>query len=124
MNRKRKYDPVYYKKWRKKNKNKLSLKRKARYIQNKEKEKYDNESRRLFREYGLTREAFDKLKKGQKNKCAIKGCSKQDLVVDHEHKTGKVRGLLCRNHNSGIGLVGDTYKSLILAADYLRKSEG
>lgn len=41
------------------------------------------------------------------------------LVVDHNHKTGELRGLLCRNCNSGIGLLQEKPEVLKLAIQYL-----
>ena len=54
--------------------------------------------------YGITLKEYKALLKAQRYKCAIcskkqKDC-KQHLDVDHSHKTGKVRGLLCRYCNS------------------------
>ncbi|MEV7073553.1 endonuclease VII domain-containing protein [Streptomyces sp. NPDC093990] len=50
--------------------------------------------------------------------CAI--CSTVPAVhVDHCHKTGRVRGVLCFNCNSGLGLLGDDPEALNRAADYL-----
>jgi hypothetical protein len=59
----------------------------------------------------------------QDGKCAIcKLISKQKLCVDHDHSTGKVRGLLCKKCNWGIGLFGDKPNFLRTAADYLESS--
>lgn len=46
------------------------------------------------------------------------------LCVDHCHVTGKVRGVLCRKCNKGIGALGDTAEAVQRAADYLRAAEG
>lgn len=43
------------------------------------------------------------------------------LCVDHNHNTGKVRGLLCQNCNTGIGLLRDSKKVLESAIKYLNK---
>jgi hypothetical protein len=46
----------------------------------------------------------DKLKEKQNDVCAI--CSRETrLVIDHDHKTGKVRGLLCIRCNTSLGFV-------------------
>lgn len=45
---------------------------------------------------------------------------KGTLSVDHDHKTGKVRGLLCDNCNRAIGLLKDNSDLLIKAAEYIR----
>lgn len=54
---------------------------------------------------------FDKL-------CAICGAIEQ-LVGDHDHKTGTPRGILCRNCNLAIGNMSDNPERLRRAADYL-----
>ena len=41
------------------------------------------------------------------------------LAVDHCHKTGKIRGLLCNRHNQGIGYMNDSPELLMKAAKYI-----
>jgi hypothetical protein len=54
--------------------------------------------RHLKRKYNMTPEEFEALSVAQGGKCAI--CSREGkLVVDHDHESGKVRGLLCKNCN-------------------------
>jgi hypothetical protein len=68
---------------------------------------------------------FDKLVRLQGNRCAlylIGGCN-GPLVQDHSYRTRKIRGVLCRKHNSGIGLLGDEVDGILIALDYLRKYE-
>jgi hypothetical protein len=58
------------------------------------------------------------MKKSQENKCWI--CeSKTSLVVDHDHSTGKVRGLLCSLCNTSLGGFKDNIESLKKAIEYL-----
>ena len=58
------------------------------------------------RKYGLDEGGYAKMVIKQKEKCAI--CKrKRPLCVDHDHKTGKVRGLLCRDCNLGLGMFND-----------------
>lgn len=54
------------------------------------------------RKYGLTEADFDVLLASQGGLCAME-CGKPAIHVDHCHETGKVRGLLCRGCNVGLG---------------------
>jgi len=83
---------------------------------------------KLLKQYGMTKEQYEVMLKSQGGKCAIcrrtereKGTSKWllHLSVDHCHKTGKVRGLLCRQCNSAIGRLQDDPSIVRRAADYL-----
>lgn len=76
----------------------------------------------LKSKYGISLEYYDSIKKFQKNRCAI--CKQPEsvigkLVVDHNHKTGQVRGLLCSRCNLGIGFFKESVKRLIRAVIYL-----
>ena len=42
------------------------------------------------------------------------------LAVDHDHKTGRIRGLLCSRCNNGIGLLGEDIKIFKKAIEYLK----
>jgi len=48
---------------------------------------------------------------------------KINMVIDHNHKTGTVRGLLCHNCNLLLGKVRNDFKMLKKAANYLEISE-
>lgn len=54
--------------------------------------------------------------------CCLK--ETRELVVDHCHDTGRFRGWLCRNCNSGIGKLGDNSDGVLRAYLYLLKAEG
>lgn len=73
------------------------------------------------REYGLDIEAIEGLVNEQGGKCGI--CQKvpDKLEVDHDHETGKVRGLLCHQCNSSLGWLGDSMPKLLKAVNYLLK---
>jgi hypothetical protein len=84
--------------------------------------------RLIARKYGLTKEQYEALALKQCNLCAICGEPEKKtnefgeplpLAVDHDHTTGKVRGLLCGPCNKGIGLLGDTEDRLHRAWLYL-----
>ncbi len=83
----------------------------------------NNRSQRYFqkikRTYGLTYDDYQKLYDSQGGACAI--CKqKLKLFVDHDHKTNKVRGLLCNNHNVAIGHFQDNTDYLLEAINYLK----
>jgi hypothetical protein len=77
---------------------------------------------RLRRTYNCTYEEYLKLIKDTQNKCSI--CQvklrKQTKVLDHCHKKNKVRGIICRDCNFGLGNFKDNIKTLIKAIKYLR----
>ncbi|CAM5239251.1 Recombination endonuclease VII OS=Streptomyces tendae OX=1932 GN=GUR47_33690 PE=4 SV=1 [Streptomyces tendae] len=75
-------------------------------------------ARHLMRHYGLTETERDAIVASQMGLCVI--CLKAPAVhVDHCHKTGRVRGVLCFNCNSGLGLLRDDPDAMYRAADYL-----
>jgi hypothetical protein len=84
----------------------------------------------LQKRYGITEEIYRKMYEDQKGCCAIctkhtsavfsKGAEGFELCVDHCHETGKVRGLLCENCNTGIGKLNDDVKLLESAIKYLK----
>ncbi len=74
---------------------------------------------------GTYRELFEK----QNGCCAICGCPEtakaygitRRLGIDHCHKTGRLRGLLCTRCNSGLGFFRDSYKIMEGAIKYIKK---
>lgn len=77
----------------------------------------------LIKKYGITLEDYDRLFQWQQGLCAI-CCQpfKGSAHVDHDHATGKVRGLLCFRCNSTIGKMLDSETLLKRAIDYIRSS--
>jgi hypothetical protein len=81
----------------------------------------------MIRQYGITLDEYQKMHEAQNGLCAI--CHRPEtrtirgevrpLCVDHEHETGRVRGLLCSNCNVAIGFL-DSEASLNSAIHYLR----
>jgi len=73
-------------------------------------------------------EEDDALLKAQNNSCAICGIHTSEiergLVVDHNHETHKIRGLLCTRCNVGLGYYGDDTTKLSMAIEYLIKTDG
>lgn len=78
------------------------------------------------RKYGITLNDYKAMLNKQGGKCAICGneCpSNRKLAVDHSHKTGIVRGLLCIHCNQAIGHFKDDTSLLNKAIDYLLKRD-
>ena len=78
---------------------------------------------RLHAVYGLSDKKVAQILKVQNGVCAI--CQKTDnrkLVVDHDHRTGKVRGLLCSSCNTGLGCFKDDQEYLTSAIRYLSRN--
>ena len=74
------------------------------------------------KKYGLTMAQYDEMLEAQNGVCAVCGAACRTgsrLAIDHDHETGKVRGLLCRPCNSSLGLMQDDAARLRAAADYL-----
>ena len=69
--------------------------------------------RNLKTYYGITVETFDKMVEEQHGCCAACEKPTEQLVVDHDHATGKVRGLLCNNCNLALGHVQDSIERLM-----------
>jgi hypothetical protein len=84
----------------------------------------DAHRRRLNVKYRLTPEAYAALLAEQAGCCAICGRRAEEstgkvLSIDHDHETGRVRGLLCSHCNRGLGHFLDSEPLLRVAADYL-----
>lgn len=113
----------YMRNWYLKNKKEILRKQKERNLKNPEKRYLTNRKSDL-RKYGLTLEQYDEMEKVQKMVCAICGKKQKDkkLAVDHCHKKGHVRGLLCSFCNQGLGKFRDDTKLLSKAIKYLNKN--
>lgn len=82
--------------------------------------------------YGISDDDFHALRMEQNGRCAICDCDlglseatvsrRQTVAVDHCHKTGAVRGLLCNCCNAGLGSLGDSIDRLQRAIQYLEKA--
>ena len=73
----------------------------------------------LRQRYGLTVEQYRALHSMQQDRCAICGIVSKKLHVDHCHKTGQVRGLLCFDCNLALGRVGDSLEGIRRFVQYL-----
>lgn len=121
----------YRKEYREKNKDSISEKAHKRYLQDKDNKpkppKDTSFKRHLKRFYGMEPETYFDMLNKQNGVCAI--CGKEDdgsgkrLHVDHNHVTGKIRGLLCRSCNAGLGHFKDNQHLLDGAIKYLKNNE-
>ena len=87
--------------------------------------------RHLRTKYGISAEEFYKLLRSQEGQCSIcridmDATTRQNVPkkvqVDHDHKTGQVRGLLCFSCNTGLGKFRDSEELLHAAIAYLKRS--
>ena len=80
----------------------------------------------LRKRYGLDQKGFEVLSKSQSDRCALCkrefGLDKDNKPhVDHDHKSGKVRSLLCHACNCGLGQFRDNSELLREAAEYIER---
>lgn len=114
------------KKYREKNREKIRTKNKEWYSKNREWCQDYCRNRRFVRAYGITFKNVNEMAEKQNNLCAICGQQmkgKKSRHVDHDHKTGKVRELLCSKCNLGLGHFNDDTSTLQSAIHYLNKWE-
>ena len=119
----------YSKKWKEENRD---------YVRENAKENYHKDvvtkrKKELARKKGLRLEEYDQMVKACDGKCHI--CGKEEkrkgragfvssnLSIDHCHNTGKIRGLLCHDCNTGIGKLKDDTELMMKAIEYLRKNQ-
>jgi hypothetical protein len=95
--------------WREKNKEEIAINHKKNWY---------------FKKYGITLEERNNRIQSQNNKCMICGEEfkySKNIHVDHDHKTGKLRDMLCDYCNGGLGLFRDNVETLQKAINYLIK---
>ena len=86
-----------------------------------ERKTYWNEVQR-FKRYNITKETYFKVLNEQEDSCYA--CdSKERLCIDHDHKTGKFRGILCHSCNASLGLLKDNETTLLNLIKYLNKEK-
>jgi hypothetical protein len=120
--KRKKIKDIANRKWRNENKEKVANYQRKYRKQNPQ--KYIN--LRLKWTYGISIEEYNEMFLKQNGLCAI--CKRTDieqkrLAVDHCHKTGKIRELLCSKCNKGLGHFDDNLIYLKEAVEYLKKYE-
>jgi hypothetical protein len=125
--------------WWKSNNNEMKTQKKNWYEINKEEQKEKCRNRyhagdkqkhahvvwrnKLIREFGITEHDYNLRLNDQNEACKI--CGKKDdqrLAVDHCHRTGVIRGLLCRRCNMTIGLLEDNPCLIRSVANYIEEN--
>lgn len=127
----------YHKEYRLKNKDKIKERGKDWYINNREaiikrtalRNKNNRESLKVikaYHRYKITPKEYFKFMDKQNSKCVLCGCDlypwDTNTNIDHDHKTNKVRGLLCSDCNKGIGLLKEDIDILERAIKYLKEN--
>lgn len=127
---------LYSRAWQKRNPDKVREGERTHYAKNRLQIRKERKEKRLrnieaarkkerhqnLKKYGITQICFEEMQNSQSSKCLL--CQKvSKLYVDHSHKSGKVRGLLCNRCNLALGLFRDDFSTLLRAADYVRKEE-
>lgn len=129
----------YEREWRKKNGAKVREKARKFYHSNRENQvrrvknyqernkstvlEYSRKTEYRGRKYGLARGEFEEMFAEQEGRCKLCGSptDSADMHIDHDHRTGLVRGLLCRSCNAGLGMFHDNPEELRKAIAYIEK---
>lgn len=105
---------------------KIELAERRKIYNQTEKEKFNRHRRSLKNKYGITLKQYDEMFEQQNEVCAICGginINGRRLGVDHNHKTGEIRALLCNSCNH---IIGDAKENIIIlqsAINYLKRHE-
>lgn len=114
---------IYYER----NKEEWNRKARENYYNNKDAYMARAWKNHLLRDYGLTEDQYQKLWDSQRGLCKICNTelseAKRRAHVDHDHITGRVRGILCANCNRGLGAFKDSINLLTIAIEYLKLGE-
>lgn len=120
---------AYKRQWYAKNPENVRISSRADYQRAKRKNPLLNRERELRRHYGMTLAEYDAICESQGGLCAA--CHQPPsggrwipsrLVVDHCHRSGQVRQLLCYPCNAALGMVGDNLDRLRMLLDYLERN--
>lgn len=103
-------------------KNKLSLNERRRNEQTRQKASQRQFIKQL-QKYDLAQEDYDTLVAMGCNICGSETSGQKRLHFDHDHTTGKFRGLLCGNCNTALGLMKDDLQRLQSAIQYLQENK-
>ncbi len=106
----------YFRAWQNKHKDKVQSWNKAWESPAK------SRARQMRHRYGLSLQEANALCDKGCQICGKKSTGKRSLHIDHDHRSGKVRGVLCAGCNTAIGKLGDSVEGLKAAIRYLEGS--
>ena len=109
----------YMRKRYERDKDKINAKSKEWQLKNPERIRQTKQRYKLKSKYGITEEEYRELIQKQKGLCANDNCSNFLTDIDHCHKTGLIRGLLCKSCNLTLGLIKDDVSLLQGLINYL-----
>lgn len=114
------------KKYREKNSEYIKESHKQYYLDNKRRCREINRNNACKRKYGISYQQKQEMILAQNHKCLCCGEALEKLPsncihVDHDHITGKIRGILCRRCNAALGFVGENVKIAFKLYEYVRK---
>ena len=121
---------IYYKWWRTRNKEDYNKKRLEWANKNRKKRTIQARNSYLKKKYNISNEEYYSLYNKQNGKCAIcfqcieiilnkRGNNSNSCHLDHDHKTGKIRGMLCHSCNNALGHFKDNTKIMLQAVKYI-----
>lgn len=113
----------YNKKWWDANREDQNRKQRERYHKNKHRYKLKTIWDVRLERYGVDQDMFRKMLLEQQSCCPLCSTVLDDTAsVDHCHTTGKVRGLLCKQCNMGLGMFYDNIETFERIIDYLKRN--
>lgn len=110
------------------NREKLNARARERAAKDRDKAHFTERKSRIKTRYGLSLEDLEEMRRQQKDECLLclgafePGWGKTGPSIDHCHKSGKVRGLLCHACNTALGKLQDSQEILARAIEYLKKN--
>lgn len=111
--------------YRAKHQKQIKATQKAYQLANKEKNTDYYRRKNLRTKYGITLEQYNRMFNAQNGCCVVCGVHQSEVKhvfhVDHDHLTGKVRGILCFRCNAALGNVGDSVETLKKMIKYLEQ---
>jgi Recombination endonuclease VII len=118
---------AYWNDYNKNNRERIASLRQARKSAKPQIYKHKERAYTLKALYGMTVEAWDRMFYAQDQRCAICRIGEhggRGWATDHNHETGKVRGILCHKCNLALGHADDSLDRLRLMVAYMEKNDG